>query len=206
MVLLVGVMIRVCPALALITASLMNSIELLAPICPAPWIVLSRLVSVSTPLFTLPKMRLALLETSLRVIVPPPLSVVPSAIRRSALLPALASWIVPVLAIVPIRTVLELSKPMKVVPALMVTASSVPFCPLPVSKMPAPASVAKSIAPPVRSTMPAKLTVKVPLPLNVPPSNSDPLTLELPVTDRVVPPVFWRMLLAVIVRLLIVAL
>src|SRR6202043_1805539 len=73
---------------------LINSIELLYPICPAPEIVLLTLVSVSAPLLTAPQMRL--LGLSPKITLPPPVSIVPSAMRKSLAKPPPAlSEIVP---------------------------------------------------------------------------------------------------------------
>src|SRR5438105_3358604 len=104
--LVVGVMISALVAeVALITPAdwLMNSIELLAPICPAPEIVLLTLVNVSAPLLVAPKMRL--LGLSLKITLPPPVSIVPSAMRKSVKFAPALIKIVPVLLIVPFRNV-----------------------------------------------------------------------------------------------------
>src|SRR5438477_2128778 len=84
----------------------MNSIELATPNCPAPEIVLLTLVSVSALLLVAPQMRL--LGLSLKIKLPPPVNVVPSAMRKSVLFPPALSKIVPVLLIVPLRFVLVL--------------------------------------------------------------------------------------------------
>jgi hypothetical protein len=60
------------------------------PNWPAPWMVLFRLVSTSAPLLAWPEIRLLLLLLSDSV--PPPVRVVPSAIRRSVVLPAELCW------------------------------------------------------------------------------------------------------------------
>ena len=81
----------------------MNPIELLAPICPAPEIVLLTLVNVSAPLLAAPKMRL--LGLSLKITLPPPVNVVPSAMRKSVKFGPALSEIVPVLLIMPFKKV-----------------------------------------------------------------------------------------------------
>src|ERR1019366_10749510 len=71
-------------------AWLKNSTLLLVRNWPEPWIVLLRLVTTSIPLLRTPKTWLLLL--SLSVTVPPPVSVGPSAVRKSVVLPAELSW------------------------------------------------------------------------------------------------------------------
>ena len=82
------------------------------PTYPSPWIVLW-LVNVPPP-----EMRalLALVATALRVsvTVPLPVSVAAVSMRRLVKLPSVVSVMLPVLLIVPVRTVVLLSLPMKV--------------------------------------------------------------------------------------------
>src|SRR5438552_3690992 len=112
--LVVGEMMNALLPLALITPAdwLINSIEWryspsLIPICPAPEIVLLTLVSVSVPGTDPDALQMWLLRP-LKMMLPPPVTIVPSEMRKSVLFAPALSEIVPVLIIVPFRKVVLL--------------------------------------------------------------------------------------------------
>ena len=149
-----------------------------------------------------------LLELLLSCTVPLPVNVTFPSRMKSVWPPVEASAISPLFVIVPTKFVVVPFKPVNVLPFDTVTACNVPE--VVVWNVPAPASVASSIAPPLRPRLPLLATVTVPSVLRLPPSVMAPpfctLTLLAPVaTVRVEPPLTVSWLLGLISSVLIVA-